>query len=1006
MPSKVFLPSLPAARLKIVIIGLVLFLIFSGMTILLSYRHYQETKVQSIKEDQAVSNLISLVTEQNIQKLVKTMESYSNRPLLIQAVQERNVEKVKIHLANLIKNDPDTDILVMSDPAGTLWASYPERPEVMGKNLAYREWYQGISKEWKTYVSDAVLRIVAEKDVAFQIAVPVKDEAGNVLGIMVSTQRVIGFREMLQRLNFDPGTFANITDRIGNLVYSSRFAYDKQITPYPFYFAKEKAITAKNSTVPIKDAYLEGRTRYLTYAPVTGIGWSVFVGRDSRTILMSGLTYYIQTAAIALLLFVVSTGSLFYFRKRVLAQQLQEQLQAEITLRQSEESERETRDYLDKLIGYANAPIIVWDPRFIITRFNHAFEDLTGLKAEEVLGKEIDLLFPGDRREECLGHIRQTTGGERWEVIEIPILHRDGSVRTVLWNSATIFSPDGKRAVATIAQGQDITDRKRVEEAQVRLVAMLDATPGFVGYADARDTHILYINTAGRKMVGVQEQEDVTQLNIADVHPDWTNKLFRDEIIPTAIRDGLWTGECAFLNRDGHEIPVMMALLAHKLPSGEVERFSTVSIDITDRRRAEEQIHRQGRLLAAINSVFYETLTADSEAAVAKACLKVAQEITDSKFGFIGEITPEGLFTTTALSDPGWEACRIPETQANVLIKDMVIRGIWGQVILKEQSLIVNDPVSYPDRVGIPEGHPPLTSFLGVPLKDQGKVIGMISMGNRVSGYTADQQEDMEALSVAFVEAIRRKKAEEEIKKLNTELEQRVLDRTAQLSASNKELEAFSYSVSHDLRAPLRSIDGFSQALLEEYQDKPLDATGKTFLDRVRKATQRMGLLIDDMLKLSRITQAAMKKEAFDLSGMIRELTEAHQKINPDRVVDVTVQEGVTVQGDPYLLKIAMDNLLGNAFKFTGKEAHPRIGFGATVGDGETTCFIRDNGAGFDMAYVNKLFGAFQRLHTADEFPGTGIGLATVQRVIHRHGGRVWAEGKVGKGATFYFTIA
>jgi PAS domain S-box-containing protein len=186
--------------------------------------------------------------------------------------------------------------------------------------------------------------------------------------------------------------------------------------------------------------------------------------------------------------------------------------------------------------------------------------------------------------------------------------------------------------------------------------------------------------------------------------------------------------------------------------------------DITDRKRAEEQIHRQSKLLAAINKVFFKTLTADSEEDVAKTCLSVAQEITESKFGFIGEITPEGLFSITSLSDPGWEACRILETQANVLVKDMVIRGILGQVLLKEQSFIVNDPASSPDRVSIPEGHPPLTSFLGVPLKDQGKVIGMIAMANNASGYTAEHQQDMKALSVAFMEAIRRKQAEEELK--------------------------------------------------------------------------------------------------------------------------------------------------------------------------------------------------------------------------------------------------
>ena len=426
--------------------------------------------------------------------------------------------------------------------------------------------------------------------------------------------------------------------------------------------------------------------------------------------------------------------------------------------------------------------------------------------------------------------------------------------------------------------------------------------------------------------------------------------------------------------------------------------------EITERKQAEEQIHRQSQLLAAINRIFLETLTAESEEAVATTCLKVAQEITDSKFGFIGEITPEGLFTTTALSDPGQDACRIPETHANLLIKDMVIRGIWGQVILKDQSLIVNDPVSYPDRVGIPEGHPPLTSFLGVPLEDQGKVIGMIAVANRVSGYTVDNQQDMEALSVAFVEAINRQKAEEKIRNLNAELEQRVIDRTTQLESTNKELESFSYSVSHDLRAPLRSIDGFSQALLEEYGNK-LEDTGKTYLERIRKATRRMGILIDDMLKLSRVTRTAFRHEPVDLSQMIRTIAKANQQNNPDRAVEVIIQEGITVQGDPYLMQIVLVNLLDNAWKFTSRTAHPRIEFGKTIKGGETIYFIRDNGVGFDMTYVGKLFGAFQRLHTSHEFTGTGIGLATVQRIIYRHGGRVWAEGEIGKGATFYFTL-
>jgi PAS domain S-box-containing protein len=246
------------------------------------------------------------------------------------------------------------------------------------------------------------------------------------------------------------------------------------------------------------------------------------------------------------------------------------------------------------------------------------------------------------------------------------------------------------------------------------------------------------------------------------------------------------------------------------------------------------------------------------------------------------------------------------------------------------------------------------------------------------------------------------KRAEHVSKTLNDSVRRYAL----QLQAANKELEAFSYSVSHDLRAPLRSIDGFSKALLEDYGDK-LDATGQDFLCRIRAAAQKMGHLIDGLLNLSRVTRAEMRTEPVDLSAMARAAAEELRRREPDRQVEFAIADGLTTNGDARLLGVVLDNLLENAWKFSAQKSQAQIEFGCRNGEAaaERVFFVRDNGAGFDMAYASKLFGAFQRFHSAEQFPGTGIGLATVQRIVNRHGGRVWAEGEVGKGATFYFTL-
>jgi PAS domain S-box-containing protein len=617
-----------------------------------------------------------------------------------------------------------------------------------------------------------------------------------------------------------------------------------------------------------------------------------------------------------------------------------------------EEAMRVREQDLKRFAEFAPVAIAMFDREMRYLAASRRFREDYGLGDQELVGRSHYDVFPEipehwrEIHRRCLAGAVERSPGELFT-------RSDGSEQWIRWEIQPWHGSDGELGGITLFS-EEITQQKKSEhalresEARLRLAQQVARVGTFEWNIQ---TGVNTWTPELEAMYGLKPGEFAGSQKSWEslVHPKDRAEAVRQ--VQKAMETGKFEAEWRGVWPDGTVRWLAGRAWVFKDEAGQPMRLIGVNIDITERREAESIARRWQR-------VFEQAELAIALSDSAGGTLQTVNESFARERGYtVSELT-------------GSPIIRLFPARAQAAMRDSVAIADRDGHISFESEHQRKDGTCFPVRIDL-------------------TVIQNEETGSRV----------------AFVQDLtKQKQAEQQIRQLNAELEKRVRERTAQLEAANKELEAFAYSVSHDLRAPLRGIDGWSLALAEDYAGQ-LDSRAHQYVDRVRSETQRMGLLIDDLLQLSRVTRTEMQFVPVDLTTIARTITVRLTEANPDRRMEFVIEPGLTGVGDARLLEIALTNLLSNAVKFTGPKAHARIEFGQAMHNGERCFYVRDDGVGFDMTYAGKLFRAFQRLHKTSEFPGTGIGLAIVQRVIHRHGGKVWAESQIDRGAQFLFTL-
>lgn len=909
----------------------ILFVVILAGALALGYQDMATTTKAVLTGDRTTASLFAAFIEEHIKATSGILQSYANRQRFIAAVQHKDIAEAGRHLSAL-QSRSNIDLTFVTDPHGILWANFPYFPEALGKDLSSRDWYKGISSQWKPYVSSVFKLIVADKPLAVAVSVPVYDEQEKVIGILSSSQRLDFLKKTVEGLPLTPDSLISVIDQTGHMLYSNTYPYREQLATHPLSSIIFKATQENTLQLTLASEQQDRDRRYLTIVPVGGSGWSVIVERSRNDLLRAEIGHFFELGGFALLVYTLVLLFLAYLRKITLFKKTEKLLQTEQELRAL--SARQ-----EAILAAVPEIIMEVDTSKVYTWANSVGREFFG---DDVLGKEASFYFAGeqDTYDKVASLFR---GSEEKIYVESWQRRRDGEIRLLAWWYRLLKDARGN-ATGALSSAYDITEQKSAEDKFKHIF-----NSSITGISITLPSGEVEVNRAFATMLGYEEAELKNVKWQEFSHPD-DIEATRQVIGP--ILDGNIASarfEKRYLHKNGSTVWADLGTTLRRDKNGKPLYFVSTITDITERKRVEEKLREnEANFRNMVETIPLAIYMSRGEEQIG--------EFLNHEFNTLFGYTLEDIPTVDH-----WWPLAYPDAEYRRKISEE-----WTEKVKK--AISTQTPIEPMEVV--------------VTCKDgttKNIAWGYMTMGDKNYAFGLD--------------LTGRKKAEEK-NRLYIE----------ELARSNTDLQQFAYVASHDLQEPLRMVSSYLQLIERRYKDR-LDDDANIFIHYAVDGANRMQALIVGLLEFSRVKTHGQDFAPVEIAAVLEAVCRnLHARIVESKAV-VHYGEMPVIQGDESQITQLFQNLLQNALKFRREGIPPVIDIRTETTDTGPIFSVHDNGIGIESQYFERIFTIFQRLHTREEYPGTGIGLSICKRIVERHGGTIWLESTAGAGTSFYFNI-